>query len=132
MKRLIALTLLCLLFAALWVSIPTKAQFSGPSKQTFYLGGANGTEITGTTTTTVKGTAGILVGIAINTPVAGTIGIYDIASAGCSGTPGSGKKASITIATPQDEAKVLQFNMAMANGICLVTSSSSDLTALWF
>src|SRR5208283_5881168 len=52
--------------------------------------------ITSASTVSVKGTGGVLFNVVVNTTVAGTIKLYDIGVAGCTGTPGSGLFATIT------------------------------------
>ncbi|HEY7855891.1 MAG TPA: hypothetical protein VIC32_05560 [Terriglobales bacterium] len=80
-------------------------------------------------TTAVKATAGVLHKIVINTPAAGTIGLYDVASGSCSGTPGSGKFAFITV-TSSTQPVTLRYDVKTANGICVVTSAAMDITAV--
>lgn len=53
-------------------------------------------EINSAATTAVKETGGILHKIVIGMPLAGTITIYDIGGADCTGTPVSGKLGVIT------------------------------------
>lgn len=87
-------------------------------------------EINSATTTTVKATGGILHKIVVGTPVAGTVTIYDIASAGCSGTPASGKLSVITL-TSSSQPETLSYDLRTANGICVVTSAASDVTVIF-
>ena len=80
--------------------------------------------ITTDTTTTVKATGGVLNRVIVNT--AGTapasIALYNIASAGCTGTPASGYVATLST----EAANVaLEFNHTFTLGICAVTVSGA-------
>jgi len=89
---------------------------------------ANYVHITGTTATVVKATApATLVSLTVNTPVAGTISVFDLAGAACTGTPATNTVAVIT-ATATAPIATLPYNVAMNNGICVKTSIAMDLT----
>jgi hypothetical protein len=72
----------------------------------------------------IKSGVGTLHAIAINTPTAGTITVYDSLTA--TGT----KIATITIAA-SDVPKTLLFDAAFAIGLTIVTSAGTDITALY-
>ena len=88
--------------------------------------GAPSVNITSNTTTVVKGTPGVLSRIIIDTSAAGTIGIYDIAAAGCVGSPASGLRGTITLAGTEPPESIF-YDLEMAHGICIVTSASPDI-----
>lgn len=87
-------------------------------------------EIDAPGTTAVKGSGGILHKIVVNTPAAGSIAVYDIASAGCSGTPASGELARVTLNSTSEPVS-LAYDLKTANGICVVTSASADVTVVF-
>jgi hypothetical protein len=79
------------------------------------------------TTTIVKPTSGYLHTVTINGGTAGVVTLYDIAAAGCTGTPASGKFATIeTIGTTNPVTLI--YDLATVNGICVVTAAATDLT----
>jgi hypothetical protein len=92
--------------------------------------GTQNVNITSKTTTEVKGIPGILKSIVVNTSAAGTIGIYDITGAGCASTPASGLLGTITLAGTEPPSAIL-YNLAMTQGICIVTSGTPDLTVTY-
>lgn len=84
-------------------------------------------QITTATSTTVKGSAGILHRVSINTPIGGaTIKIYNAASA--TGTP-------ITITCPAtitgESPFYLDYDIYMSAGIFVVTSGLTDVTVTY-
>jgi hypothetical protein len=85
------------------------------------------THITGTTATAVKGTAGTLLGINLNTSGAGTISVFDLVAASCTGTPATNVVAVLTIAATEN-ARSIPFNDALLNGICVKASAGMDFT----
>jgi hypothetical protein len=85
------------------------------------------THITGTTATAVKGTAGTLLGINLNTSGAGTISIFDLVSGSCTGTPSTNTVAVLTIAATEN-ARSIPFNDSLLNGICVKASAAMDIT----
>lgn len=80
--------------------------------------------ITTDTTTTIKATGGVLNRVIVNT--AGTapasIALYNIAAAGCTGTPASGYVATLSTETA---GIALEFNHTFTLGICAVTVSGA-------
>jgi hypothetical protein len=85
------------------------------------------THITGTTATAVKGTPGSFLGINLNTSGAGTISVFDLAAASCTGTPSTNVVAVLTIAATEN-ARAIPFNDALQNGICVKASAAMDFT----
>jgi hypothetical protein len=91
--------------------------------------GATPCHISTATTTACKGTTGVLHSVIVGTGVASaTIKIYDIASAGCTGTPGSGLQSIITFPLTLTNPPSYDFHITMANGVCVVTSGLTDVT----
>jgi len=91
------------------------------------------THIVGATTVQiVKHAAGVLHGLAVNTPAAGTIAIYDVPQDGCTGTPSNTLlKANITL-TGSSQPETILYDMGMNGGICVLPSSATmDLTVLF-
>ncbi|MGA7791837.1 MAG: hypothetical protein WCA19_02285 [Candidatus Acidiferrales bacterium] len=85
------------------------------------------THVTTTTATTAKATFGTLVSITVNTPAAGTISVFDLATASCTGTPATNVVAVIT-ATATAPFGTFAYNHAMLNGICVKASVAMDFT----
>jgi hypothetical protein len=85
------------------------------------------THITGTTATAAKATSGIFLGINLNTSGAGTISVFDLATAACTGTPSTNVVAVLTIAATEN-ARSIPFNVAMLNGVCVKASAAMDFT----
>jgi hypothetical protein len=83
--------------------------------------------ITGTTATAVKTTSGTLTAINLNTSGAGTISVFDLATAACTGTPATNIVAVLTIAATEI-ARQIPFNAYFQNGICVKASAAMDLT----
>lgn len=88
---------------------------------------ASYTHITGTTATAVKATQGTLLGINLNTSGAGTISVFDLATAACTGTPSTNTVAVLTIAATEN-ARAIPFNQFLLNGICVKASAAMDFT----
>lgn len=86
------------------------------------------THITGTTATTVKATAGTFLGLNVNTSAAGTVSIFDLATAACTGTPSTNTVAVLTV-NATDPPHATPFNLYFSNGICVKASVAMDLTA---
>lgn len=87
--------------------------------------------ITTNTTTAVKATAGILNRIIINAAgTTSTVALYNIASAGCTGTPGSGFIGTLATTTA---FLALEYNHTFTLGICAVTAgaAAADISALY-
>jgi len=83
--------------------------------------------ITGTTATAVKATSGTLIAINLNTSAAGTVSVFDLASASCTGTPSTNIIAVMTIGATE-LARAIPFNLNFVNGICVQASVAMDLT----
>lgn len=78
-------------------------------------------------TTAVKGGPGFLHTVTINGGTAGVVTLYDIGQGGCTGTPASGKFATIeTIGTTNPTS--LLYDIQTLNGICVVTATAADVT----
>lgn len=87
----------------------------------------SGSHITGTTATAVKGIAGRLFTVNVNTAAAGTVSVFDLATAACTGTPSTNTVAVITV-NATDPAYTKTFNQFLVNGICVKASVAMDLT----
>jgi len=88
--------------------------------------GGLGTKVyisTATTTTVLPG-VGFLDRVTFNGGTGGVVTLYDIAAAGCSGTPASGKFAAVMAAT---QPVTLDYGFEMKNGLCVVTAAATDL-----
>lgn len=79
------------------------------------------------TTTTVKAQSGFLHSVTINGGTAGVVTLFDIGSAGCTGTPGSGKFATIEVISATNPT-TLTYNLMTNNGLCVLTAAATDLT----
>jgi len=96
------------------------------------LAGSSGSNITTATTTAVKATAGILRRIIVGTGVASaTVKLFNVASASCSGTPGSGAAGVITLPSTLANPFSLEFNQTFSAGICVVTSGATNITVIF-
>jgi hypothetical protein len=62
--------------------------------------------------------------VTVNTPAAGTISIFDLATAACTGTPSTNTIAVIT-ATSTAPVGAMEYNVYAQNGICVKASSAS-------
>lgn len=120
-------------------SISVSFTSGGASTDAYYVdyvfsipGGAQPTNayshISGTTATVVKGTPGLLHTLSVNTSAAGTVSIFDLATAACTGTPSTNTFAVITVGAT-DPAKSMIYDAAFLNGICVKASVAMDLTA---
>lgn len=85
------------------------------------------THIIGTTATEVKSSNGTLIAINLNTSAAGTISVFDLATAACTGTPATNVIAVLTIAATEN-ARSIPFNSYFQNGICVKASAVMDFT----
>jgi hypothetical protein len=96
------------------------------------LAASSGTNITTATTTTVKGSAGVLRRVMIGTSVASaTVKLFNVASGSCSGTPGSGASGVITLPSTVSNPVSLELNQAFSAGICVVTSGATNLIVIF-
>ncbi len=85
-----------------------------------------GTNITTTTATSVKSAAGVLHTLTVNTGGAGTIILFDLAAAACTGTPATNQKATITATAAT--LQTFTYDMNFLNGICAKSSVAMDYT----
>lgn len=83
--------------------------------------------ISAAATTDVKGSGGVLHKVTINSAAAGTVALYDVSAGSCTGTPGSGEVAAITL-TSASQPLTLSYDVKTSNGICVVTSAAMDVT----
>lgn len=107
---------------ALWHGpISVQAQNYAPSQYSYIAASGD---------TAVRDGAGELGSVVVNGGTAGTITLYDIAALGCTGTPASGKFATIeTIGSTNPVS--LPYNLRVKNGICAVLSANTDVTVTW-
>lgn len=82
--------------------------------------------ITGTTATAVKATSGFLHTLSVNTGAAGTVSVFDLASASCTGTPSTNTVAVITATTTT--LQTFPYDVNLLNGLCVKASVAMDLT----
>lgn len=126
LKRMPVAFSLTLLFAIVMVFSFTN-RFAGVQAQATPTG-AQMTYINTATTTSVRNGFGQLYSISINGGTGGAVTLYDIASVGCTGTPASGKFATIASST----APVTMFyEGSVKNGLCVVTAAATDVTVSW-
>jgi len=102
----------------------TEYTFAVPG--TGILPGYQYTHVTGTTATVVKGTApAFLHTLTVNTGVASTINIFDLATASCTGTPATNTVAVITTTTATQS---YTYDTNFLNGICVKAANAMDFT----
>jgi hypothetical protein len=87
-----------------------------------------GTHITTTTATAVKATAGLLHTLTINNQAAGTVSIFDLPTASCTGTPATNILAVITATGASGSLPSFVYDMNTVQGICVKASVAMDLT----
>lgn len=116
----LAIVALLVLDAARFFTQPqvTFAQ-QGPSAQYAYISTA--------TTTTVDAQSGYLLNVTINGGTAGVVTLFDISGTGCTGTPGSGKFATIETIGATNPV-TLNYGLKTKNGLCVVTAAATDVT----
>jgi hypothetical protein len=85
------------------------------------------THITGTTATVVKAGPGVVHTVVVGTPAAGTISLFDLASASCTGTPATNVVSVITATTTFPAAPEI-YDVLFNNGICVKASATMDIT----
>ena len=85
--------------------------------------------ITGIAATAVKATGGLLHTLSINTGAAGTISLFDLPAASCTGTPGTNTIAVITATATTSESFIYDTNFVQ--GICVKASVAMDLTVAY-
>jgi hypothetical protein len=108
-------------FSGVFQLRPIFAQ-GGPSAQYAYISSA--------LTTTVSGQSGFLLNVTINGGTPGVVTLYDIGTAGCTGTPASGKFATIE-AIGATNPTTLAYGLKTKNGLCVVTAAATDLTVTY-
>jgi len=87
------------------------------------------THIADTTAHAVRNNEGQLKSIIIGTPAAGTVSVFDLASASCTGTPSTNIVSVITVtSTPPPQA--IAINAHLHNGICVQASAAMDVTVV--
>lgn len=84
------------------------------------------THVTATTATSAKATTGFLHTVTINTGGAGTLSIFDLASASCTGTPATNTVGVITAVAGTTQTYTYDVNLL--NGICVKASVAMDYT----
>jgi len=83
--------------------------------------------ITGTSATPVPGSW--LIQISVDTPASGTIGVFDLPTAGCTGSPSTNTVGIITTTT--SPGQTASFNASVQNGICVKASAAIDLAVVY-
>lgn len=86
------------------------------------------THVTTTTATSAKGTAGFLHTLNVNTAAAGTISVFDLATAACTGTPATNIVAVITVPAATNGLPPFLYDVNLVNGICVKSSVAMDYT----
>lgn len=118
-KSLLPILMCVFLLVVIWF-YPSKAQAPpAAAGQYKYINTA--------TTAIVKPTNGFLHTVTINGGTAGVVSLFDIAASGCAGTPASGKFAAIETISATNPT-TLHYDIATANGICVVTAAATDVT----
>jgi len=84
------------------------------------------THITTTTAAIVKGTPGYLHTVSINLGAAGTVSVFDLPSASCTGTPATNQVAIITATA--STLQTFTYDVNLLSGICVKASAAMDLT----
>lgn len=87
------------------------------------------THITATTATSVTDKSGTLYSLAVNTPAAGTVSIFDLKSASCTGTPVTNTVAVLT-EVANISPHLIPYNLLIKNGICVKASATMDITVM--
>jgi len=87
------------------------------------------THIADTTAHAVRNNEGQLKSIVIGTPAAGTVSVFELASASCTGTPSTNVVSVITI-TASTQPQAIALNAHLHNGICVQASAAMDLTVM--
>ncbi len=84
------------------------------------------THVTTTTATAAKATGGFLHTLNVNTAAAGTISIFDLATAACTGTPATNIVAVITVPAATNGLPPFVYDVAMNQGVCVKASVAMD------
>lgn len=82
------------------------------------------------TTTPVRNGIGYLSLVTINGGTAGAVTLYDISTDGCSGTPASGKFATIQAIAATNPTSMF-YDLTLKSGLCVVTAAATDLTVVF-
>jgi hypothetical protein len=99
----------------------------------FQRAASTATVVSSTSATAVAATAATLRKIVVGTSVAsGTIKLFDLASASCTGTPSTNPKGTITIPSTVGMPFWLEFEATFSNGICVLESSASFVATFIF
>jgi hypothetical protein len=103
--------------------------FEQPGLQVGSAPGNTYTRVAGSTATSIKGSSGTLYTLTVNTAAVGTITLFDLATAACTGTPASNIVAVITL-TATTQTQTFNYGTLFTNGICVKSSVAGiDLTA---
>ena len=90
--------------------------------------GGQYTYINTATTTVVRNGFGYLNTVSINGGTgSANVTLYDIASSGCTGTPASGKFATIAVGATVIPVSMF-YEISVKNGLCVVTGAATDVT----
>lgn len=87
----------------------------------------NYTHITGTTAVVVKAGPGTVHSVVVGTPAAGTISLFDLVPASCTGTPSTNTVSVITATATFPSAPEI-YDVIFQNGICVKASAAMDIT----
>jgi hypothetical protein len=85
------------------------------------------THIANTAAVVVKAGPGVVHTVVVGTPATGTISLFDLASANCTGTP-STNTVSVITATATFPSAPMIYDSLFTNGICVKTSAVMDIT----
>jgi hypothetical protein len=87
------------------------------------------THVAGTTATTIKAGPGTVTYVTIGTTATGTVTLFDLLPASCTGTPGTNV---VTILTPvvTTDPFTITLNALFVNGICAKSSVAMDYTVV--
>lgn len=92
---------------------------------------SSGVNITAAGTTAVKGSPGVLRRVVLATGVASaTVKLFNVGPDGCTGTPRSGAAGVITLRAQLDPFS-LEINQTFSAGICVVTSSATNIIVIF-
>ena len=124
MKNPVKILVLALFFFGAGIAVQ---QFDPVRAQTPPAANGKYKYISTATTTMVQPVSGYLHTVTINGGTAGVVTLYDIAAAGCTGTPASGKFATIETIGATNPV-TLTYDLATVNGLCVVTAAATDVT----
>lgn len=86
------------------------------------------THVTTTTATAAKALPGFLHSLNVNTAAAGTISIFDLTGASCTGTPATNVVAVITVPAATNGLPPFLYDVNLLQGICVKASVAMDYT----